>query len=193
MSAIIYLLTNTVNGKQYVGQTSVGLEERWKRHCRSARCGVDYHLYRAIRKYGPDTFTHEILEHTTIEDVNARETYWVAELKTKEHGYNMTEGGGGTRGWVPSDETRAKISTSLKGKYGGEKHYMYGKTPSQETRAKMRASGKVKIFTVEHRAKLGDARAGKETFRRTPSQDECVCGRREQCVLWQDPLGRNPC
>lgn len=29
----IYLITNNVNGKQYVGQTTKTIEERWKRHC----------------------------------------------------------------------------------------------------------------------------------------------------------------
>lgn len=114
MAAIIYLLTNTVNGKQYVGQTSMGLDWRWRQHCTDARCSSTAHLHKAIRKYGPDAFIREILEHTTTEDVNAREVYWIAELKSKEMGYNMTEGGGGMRGLIPTTETRNKRSVSMK-------------------------------------------------------------------------------
>ena len=149
MSAIIYLLTNTVNGKQYVGQTSYGLEKRWREHCQDARRGFPRYLYNAIRKYGPDAFTYEILEHTTIEDVNARETYWISELKTLEHGYNMTEGGGGVRGWVPSEDTRAKMSAAKT-----------GKTFSAETRAKLRAALTGKTHSAETRAKMSAARSG---------------------------------
>lgn len=114
MSAIIYLLTNTTNGKQYVGQTSMGLDWRWRQHCIDAQRNSTTHLHKAIRKYGNAAFTHEILEHTTIENVNAREIYWIAELKTKEHGYNMTNGGEGMRGFTPSTETINKRSVSMK-------------------------------------------------------------------------------
>jgi len=180
MSAIIYLLTNTINGKQYVGQTSRGLDVRWYYHCYDANNGGTRHLCRAIRKYGADAFTREILEHTTIEDVNERETYWIAELKTQEHGYNMTEGGGGVRGWVASEEARAKMSAVRSGEnhplYGkthsaearakmsaakmGEKSPWYGKKLSAETRAKISAAKAGKTFSTEHRAKLSAAKAG---------------------------------
>ena len=140
MSAIIYLLTNTINGKQYVGQTSVGLDERWRRHCRYARRGNPQYLCRAIRKYGPDAFTREILEHTTVEDVNVREIYWISELKTLEHGYNMTEGGEGMRGWVPSEETRAKLRAAK----SGENNPFYGKKLSPESIAKRTATRKLR-------------------------------------------------
>lgn len=134
--AIIYLLTNTVNGKQYVGQTSHGLDIRWLQHCRRAHRGNPQHLYNAIRKYGTDAFIREILEHTTIEDINDREIYWIAELNTKENGYNMTDGGEGKKGCVVSEETRAKMSKAL----SGENHPFYGKKLSVEHRAKLSAS-----------------------------------------------------
>jgi len=188
--AIIYLLTNIINGKQYVGQTIRGLDERWWYHCWSANRGAGYLLHKAIRKYGPDAFTHEILEHTTIEDVNAREIYWIAELKTREHGYNMTDGGEGTRGWVPDEEWRTKIGAANRGKklsaehraklsvalsgennpmYGkkGEKNHMYGKTRSSATRVNISVSKSGennpnygKHHSAEHRAKLSVALSG---------------------------------
>jgi group I intron endonuclease len=174
MSAIIYLLTNTINGKQYVGQTSVGLDERWRRHCRYARRGNPQYLCRAIRKYGPDAFTREILEHTTVEDVNVREIYWISELKTLEHGYNMTEGGEGMRGWVPSEETRAKLRAAKSGENNpmhgktGKKAPNYGKKFSDEFRAKLSAalSGEKnpqygRPLTEEARAKISAAMKGK--------------------------------
>lgn len=112
MSAIIYLLTNTVNGKQYVGQTTQRLSRRWSNHCMAARRGSPQRLYCAMRKYGTEMFTCEILEdlgESTNEHLNEREIYWITEKKTFGTGYNMTEGGGGHKG------------------VSGEKHFLYGK------------------------------------------------------------------
>lgn len=135
MSVIIYLLTNTITGQQYIGQTSCGLTRRWNQHCRYARLGSTAHLHRAIHKYGPEAFTRQIWEETTAEDADIREMYWIAELKTKEQGYNMTEGGGGLRGWSHSEEVKKKISSS-----------QVGKLIPEETRQKLRekATGRYK-------------------------------------------------
>lgn len=168
MSAIIYLLTNKVNGKIYIGQTSVGLEERWRGHCSSAVSGSNYHLHNAIRKYGPDAFIKEVLEHTTVVEVNDREIYWIAELQAREHGYNMTDGGEGMRGWSPSEDTRIKISLANKGRHAGKNHPMYGtqggfygKIHTQETKDKMRAAKLGQKFTEEHKANISIAQKGK--------------------------------
>lgn len=136
MSAIIYLLTNTINGKQYIGQTTVGLEQRWKKHCDKANHGCVYHLHNAIRKYGPEVFIKEILEETTIEQINDREIYWIAKMKTKKYGYNMTDGGEGTRGVTLNEKTRAKMSKAKSGK----NHPFYGKKFSPEYCNKLSAS-----------------------------------------------------
>lgn len=91
---MIYKIVNNVNGKEYVGQTTYSLEERWKRHL------IDSHkeslarpLYRAIRKYGKDAFSIELLEET--DSLNEREIYWIGKLNTYRTGYNATLGGDG--------------------------------------------------------------------------------------------------
>lgn len=160
MSAIIYLLTNTINGNQYVGQTSVGLKKRWNQHCQRSRQGSTHHLHNAIRKYGADVFTMKVLECVTLDIINDREIYWIAELNTFGRGYNMTEGGEGTRGLCGvlnpvfgktfSPEHRAKISAGKK-----------GQRPSAETRAKLSAARRGKKFSPEHRAKLSEANKGR--------------------------------
>ena len=64
MNHKIYLITNTINGKKYVGQTSLKTSSRrWSAHKRDAIYGVGTKFCRAIRKYGPDVF-----ELVTIED-----------------------------------------------------------------------------------------------------------------------------
>lgn len=178
MSTIIYLLTNTANQKQYVGKTAVGLERRWKEHCRDASRGSILHLHSAIRKYGSDAFIKEIIEQTTVEDANNRETHWIAELKTKTRGYNMTEGGDGGDtffGKTHSLESRTKMSISHTGKVLTTEHKKnvglsgIGRKLSLETKAKLSAArmGKCNPFygknhSDETRAKMSAALTGKK-------------------------------
>jgi hypothetical protein len=86
----IYLITNLINNKQYVGQTVYTKEKRWYGHLRGTLC-VD----RAIQKYGAENFKLETLEEVKSEDdLDQREQYWIAELDTMvPSGYNITPGG----------------------------------------------------------------------------------------------------
>lgn len=94
----IYLITNQVNKKVYIGQ-SQNIELRWKAHRNRPfnPNSVDYEkpLYRAIRKYGLDNFTFQILEECEIKELNNREMYWIEFYHStdKEKGYNLIKGG----------------------------------------------------------------------------------------------------
>jgi group I intron endonuclease len=107
----IYKITNLINYKLYIGQTSKTIEDRWKNHCAKARRKVNRHLYDAMNHYGYDNFKIELLEETDERQANQREVYWIAELKTRHPiGYNMTPGGeGGNTLASKSPEERAKI------------------------------------------------------------------------------------
>lgn len=60
-TSIIYMATNLVNGKSYVGRTVKGLEHRRKNHIWAALSGKGKYFHRAIRKYGKDSFGWEVL------------------------------------------------------------------------------------------------------------------------------------
>lgn len=95
----IYLITNNVNGKMYVGQTSKTPLQRFKMHVQdSYRNNERYNsaLHRAIRKYGESNFKIETLEECEIESLNSKEIYWIDKLGTFKNGYNMTLGGEGS-------------------------------------------------------------------------------------------------
>lgn len=91
---IIYVIKNDINDKLYVGKTITTLANRWLHH-KDDYQKYDWHLYRAMRKYGIEHFWIEKLEDCADEVINEREKYWIKELKALENGYNMTSGGEG--------------------------------------------------------------------------------------------------
>lgn len=152
--AIIYLI-RLLGMAKYVGYTSQGIETRWKKHCCNAKNGgVGYALHRAIRKYGKDAFTIEVLYQSSDLDhtLNVKENEFIVEHKTHSShgGYNMTLGGEGIVGRVPSEETLRKLSEAGK-----------GKVASEETRRKISLANIGKVFSEEHRRKISVARMGR--------------------------------
>lgn len=93
--AFIYKITNTINSKSYIGKTESTVDKRFKQHCSEYtkdRC-KDRPLYRAMNKYGLESFTVETLEETT--QSSEREIYWIEFYGTYSNGYNATKGGDG--------------------------------------------------------------------------------------------------
>lgn len=107
----IYKITNLVNGKVYIGQ-SRDLHRRYLTHLRELRQRkhINYHLQNAWNKYGENNFKFEIIEECLEKQLNDKETYWFNYYKPNV--YNL-----GNTGNVQtaSDETKNKISNSLKG------------------------------------------------------------------------------
>ena len=97
----IYRITNQVNQKVYIGQ-SIRIEKRWEEHKRKPFLekseDYNYPLYQAIRKYGLENFTFEIIEECSPEDLNWKEEYYISLYESypleKGKGYNQTPGGG---------------------------------------------------------------------------------------------------
>lgn len=115
MKSGIYQIRNKVNGKVYVGQAQ-NIDVRWNSHRNELLRGVhkNKHLQSAFNKYGPDSFEWSVLERCAISDLNEREMFWIGEKDAYRKGYNLTLGGDGARGFVPSAETLEKRSASLK-------------------------------------------------------------------------------
>lgn len=141
MQAHIYLITNSINGKQYVGQSTVDRN----------KIGHGKAITEAYGKYGKNSFIYEKI-CTNIGNRNALnyvEKFWIKTINTlSPNGYNIEEGGSdkgivaeSTKqklrkiniGKTVSIETCNKISKSLM----GEKNPFYGKTHSIESKLKI--------------------------------------------------------
>ena len=111
ISMIVYLYTNLINGKGYVGITSISLAHRMGQH----PTGKTY-FSNALRKYGKDAFNVEIIDYAaTKEELSEKERYWIAKLGTMAPaGYNLTTGGEGM--YQLTAESCRKISMSKIGK-----------------------------------------------------------------------------
>ena len=158
----VYIHTNKVNNKVYVGQTCKNPEHRWNK-------GEGYkhstYFYSAIKKYGWDGFYHEIVaSNLTKEEANNFEKLLIKQLNAKNrlYGYNLTDGGSDGCGRIVSEETRRKQSIAMQGKMNGSKHPMYGKHPSEESKRKNSEAHKGVKFSEEHKKKISDANKGRQ-------------------------------
>jgi len=121
----IYKITNTVNNKIYIGQAvshilnhkkyrPYGMEGRFKTHISEAysdkKCQCFY-LNNAIRKYGKDMFTVELLHSCEIEDADRFETEEIDKHSSLfPFGYNLKTGG---KSFRPTEESRKRVSNGV--------------------------------------------------------------------------------
>jgi len=159
---IVYLITNRINGKQYVGQTTQALANRWKTHC-SPASGC-FAISSAIHKYGKDNFSIEIIFNAdSLEELDKKEEEFINKFNTlSPNGYNLKTGGNVPR---MSEESKRKMSLASKARIpwnkgltkddprvaayikSGENHPLWGKIGarkgkhhSEEARLKMSKS-----------------------------------------------------
>ena len=85
----IYSWRNKLNNKRYIGQ-SIDIERRKKQHIASIG-QYNTKLSQALLKYGLDNFEFTVLEETTIDNLNAREQYWIHYYDSINNGYNITD------------------------------------------------------------------------------------------------------
>ena len=90
----IYKLTCVPTSKAYIGFSN-NPDFRWKHgHCQAATQGSKYMLHNAIRKYGPGSFTREVLDEVADDVKSKMEMFYIVAFDTyRPNGYNMTIGG----------------------------------------------------------------------------------------------------
>ena len=172
---VIYKVTNLVNGKIYIGQTTEKNPiRRWWKHCYDNKTMFD----KAIKKYGQNNFKFEVIDLANSQDeLNDKERYWISFYDCMApNGYNLTSGG---RSYcVVSEETRKKMSECRK----GEKAPWYGKKLTEEAKQKMSEAhkGKPGYWTGKKRdaetlRKISEARKGKYSGANSKQSKKIIC------------------
>ena len=138
----IYKITNLINGKIYIGQ-SINIQQRWKAHRARPfyKEGEQYQtpLYRAIRKYGLQNFSFEVIEECFENQLNEKEQYYIEYYDTtnQDKGYNLTKGGQAGSVDVILDDLQVKeiydllinsnfTETEIANKYNVSQRYISG-------------------------------------------------------------------
>lgn len=161
---IIYKITNINNGDFYIGQTINDFKTRWYNHLKSAfKKNSMTHFHCAIRMYGEDAFSNEIIATASSKDeLNQLEYDLIKKLKPR---YNSKDGGTGGK---QSPEVIKKISNTLKGRPNGRKG-LPGPKLSEQAKEKLRLhfTGKSrKPFTEEARKNMSLAKMGNKNAKR---------------------------
>lgn len=144
---MIYLITNNIDGKRYIGKTQKTMEDRWYQHCKNAEYGINTYLYNAIRKHGKDNFTVEFL----CNGLNDEE---ILMIETHAPEYNMTRGGdGGNTSNSPNYKKyllRKDMSGTNNPNYGkrGKDSPNFGRKNTEEVKQKYRDAYKGKRIPV---------------------------------------------
>lgn len=201
----VYVITNTVNDKAYVGQTVQKPSWRWSHHLADARKGKKLSaIHRAITKYGELLFRLDVIgEVDSQERLNELERLWIIALNTiAPNGYNLKGGGNGggslhavtkeklrrcNLGKKQSPETIAKRVAKLRGMFVGRKL-------SASTIAKLRE----RKWTAEQRAAASISRKGRQAWNKglkgaqvawnkgisNPAQSERLKGKKTNRTPW---------
>lgn len=106
---VVYMHKNLVNGKVYIGQTC-DLSERWRGSGKNYFNSIKF--FNAIKKYGWDSFSHEVLyDNLNQEAADILEKELIEKYDSIRSGYNLKEGG--ARGQL-SQESLKKMGDSIR-------------------------------------------------------------------------------
>lgn len=159
----IYKITNLVNGKVYIGQTTKSIPKyRFSAHIsESKRKGHHTPLHASMKHHGCDNFFFKtIIRCNNQKQLDAAEQMCIRLFRShiSQGGYNLEWGGYG-RGKT-SEEIKKKISENRKGKFTGFHNPNFGNKLSEEARKRISNVNKNKKHTKETRFKMSESKKG---------------------------------
>lgn len=186
----IYAITNTLNGKQYIG-SSIDIEHRWGVHRSYLKRGTHhaFKLQRAWLKYGPDAFEWTVLEIVLplSEMLLAREQQYFDTLQPRYNSALIADSTSSDpdvrarisqamRGMVFTTERRAHISAALKGKRLSKAH-----------RLKITENQRGRALTPEWREHISASMKDNPRLHHPKSEEHRQKMRERSRKQWQDP------
>jgi predicted GIY-YIG superfamily endonuclease len=147
----VYIATNKVNAKQYVGITK-DIKRRWRQHASANGSAPAFHA--AIQKYGPENFVFShVCDAFDFECACEIEKMFIQQHNTQSpNGYNLTHGGDGVGGRPMSDEGKnVRRTASL----------AFSSSLTKEQRSNLFGHSKGKKLTFEHIEKIRVSNKGR--------------------------------
>ena len=153
---LIYKITNLINDKVYIGQTTRKPSFRVAEHkCKKSLIGE------AINKFGADNFKISIIDHAhSKEELDNKEIFWIEfyDSTNPKKGYNISFGGTGTNGV-----------------HNGEKNYFFGK------RGEL-AKNSIPVICIETNLYFASAKEAADFYNCDRSQiGKCCKGKKKTC------------
>jgi group I intron endonuclease len=179
MTAGVYIITNKLNGHQYVG-SSANIQNRWQHHTNRLNKNNHHstHLQNAWNKYGSNAFEFGILEVCSgiKETLLEREQFYLDSVKPV---YNISPTAGSSLGIKHSLQARANMSEAHKNPSVDIRAKLSaahkGHKPSTETRAKRSAALKGRVISAETRAKISITLKGHDCSAETRAKISAAC------------------
>jgi group I intron endonuclease len=180
----IYKFTNKTNGKVYIGRTD-DFNRRMAEHRAMVKGGRGHSLYDAIRKYGWDTFSIEIIDQAeTFIEIMAKELEYIVKHDSVRTGYNSTEntdqGGNPWAGREDSEEFK-QYREYMSKRMQGDSNGMYGAIHTEESKNKMKEKAKGRFTLPWYIQKYGEE-LGTQKY-----NDRCQALRNRNYNKFKDP------
>lgn len=161
---VVYKITNTINGKMYIGQTTNNPPyRRFISHCGDTSSRIS----KAIRKYGKNAFSFEIIAHALDrDDLNSKETHEIANSNSIKLGYNVCPtftptGGKGEENLFFGRKHTEKTKQKLRKANTGRPSPLRGIPLSPMRVEQLRQLNLGKTLSPEHKTKIKIANIGK--------------------------------
>lgn len=170
----VYLITNTITGRRYVGQ-SKNIKRRFMEH-RTPNASLKHKgsiFIEDIKKYGIDSFRFEVLEECAESQLLEREMAWIDTIRPE---YN-------TVGYSPSEKMKSILSEKGKEQWAR----MSDEQRKRVIQNNLIGPGKGHPVSESTREKLRNANIGKSRFRVTVLETGVIYGSMQECA---DALGR---
>lgn len=153
----IYCFKNLINQKVYIGQ-AVDIQKRYEQHLRNINNPKHQEtFYRALRKYGIDNFSFEVLQQCSIDELSDLEIRYIDKYNAYfDGGYNETKGGEGCLGYKHNQEAKEKMSRARKGRIFDE----LWKQHLRENSSHHTAWNNGKNLSEEHKEKISKGLEG---------------------------------